>query len=408
MPAILRGAAVGLALAAALLAACGGPERAILPPPPPPPEQPDTTRPAGPPPLVTRPLTLELVGTGFAQPLYLTAPPGDARMFVVERGGLVKVMKNGVTLQHPFIDVTPTIDVFGPERGMLSLAFHPRFAQNGFVFLAYTAYGGDIVVMRYRVPAATPDRADPGSAMEVIRILHPYAVHNGGQLAFGPDGMLYLSTGDGGTDGDSEGNAQNLESLLGKILRLDVDAATPYAIPRDNPFLRRPSARGEIWALGLRNPWRMTFDAHTGMLFVADVGEREREELNVVPANRGGYNFGWNVMEGSTCFGLNPDCALPGFTRPDLEYTHREPCTSVTGGFVYRGSTLPGHAGRYFFGDYCQGWIRSIRMDGDRIDEYVDWTIASRFGLQSFGIDGLGELYALYADGAIYRIGRGD
>lgn len=402
--------AVGVVtLALTTLAACGDPERAtIAPPPPPPVVEPDTSRPGEPPPLVFRTLTLELVATGFAQPLYLTAPQGDGRLFVVERRGTVRVLKNGVTLVEPFLDVAIHVDDEGPERGMLSLAFHPRFAQNGFVYVAYTAFGGDIVVARYRVPAATPDRVDPGSEMVIIRIPHPDPTHNGGQLAFGPDGMLYISTGDGDSSGDFSGNPQSLESLLGKILRLDVDAATPYAIPRDNPFVRRPSARHEIWALGLRNPWRLTFDAPSGLLFVADVGEQEREEVNVVTAGRGGYNFGWNVMEGSRCFGSNPECVTTGLTLPDLEYTHAPPCTSVIGGFVYRGGALPDHVGRYFFGDFCQGWIRSIRMDGNRIEEYVDWTVASRFGLQSFGVDGQGEVYVVYADGAIYRIGRGD
>jgi hypothetical protein len=219
--------------------------------------------------------------------------------------------------------------------------------------------------------------------------------------------MLYLSTGDGSGDGDTEGHAQDMESLLGKILRLDVEASTPevpYAIPRTNPFARRPGVRGEIWALGLRNPWRMSFDAPTGLLYVADVGEGEMEEVNVVRAASGGYNFGWNLMEGTSCFASGPECSRAGLTLPELEYAHAPPCTSVTGGFVYHG-TLADHEGRYFFADYCLGWIRSIRVQDAHITEYVDWTSPAEGGIQSFGVDGVGELYVLQGDGAVYRIG---
>jgi glucose/arabinose dehydrogenase len=287
---------------------------------------------------------------------------------------------------------------------MLGMAFHPEFASNGLVFVSYTATDGDVVVARYRAAPGAPDRADPGSARTVIRIDHPGLTHNGGQLAFGADGMLYVSVGDGGSGGDLEGDAQSLRSLLGKILRLDVDARDPYAIPAGNPFAGRPGARPEIWALGLRNPWRFSFDPETDRLIVADVGQNAWEEVNVVPSRVGGFNFGWNVVEGTHCFGGTP-CDAAALTPPTLEYEHAPPCTSVIGGYVYRGARLPAHAGRYFFADYCLGWIRSIRLDASGIDEYVEWTDPPPGRVQSFGLDGAGELYLLLAGGSIYRLG---
>ena len=405
---LLRAAAVALVITLGACARADDPVTPTPPPPPPPPTEPDTVDPAPLPPLVTRQLGLELVGRDFASPVFLTAPAGDPRLFVVERAGRIRVVRDGATLPTPFLDIRQLVDDDAPERGMLSLAFHPRFATNRWAYVAYSANGGDLVVARYVVPAATPERADAGTELVILRIPHPDPNHYGGQLAFGPDGMLYLSVGDGSGDADSDHDAQSLESLLGKILRIDVDASTeaaPYAIPRTNPFTRRPGARHEVWALGLRNPWRMSFDAPSGKLYIADVGEREREEIDIVAASGTGYNFAWNAMEGTKCFGADPDCSRAGFTMPELEYTHAPPCTSVTGGFVYHGTRAPEHDGRYFFADFCLDWIRSIRVDGDRIAEYVDWTSDSEGGIQSFGVDGKGELYVLQANGAIYRIG---
>jgi len=272
--------------------------------------------------------------------------------------------------------------------------------------VAYTARHGSVTVARYQVRGDDPNRADPISAVPVIAIDHPDFQHNGGMLAFGPDGMLYLSVGDGGSIADPDRVAQDPGSLLGKILRLDVDAAEPYAVPADNPFVGRAGARGEVWALGLRNPWRFAFDPPSGLLFVADVGQDNWEEVDVVDAARGGVDFGWSTLEGTHCF-REPSCDPTGTTLPVIEYAHVPPCTSVTGGAVYRGAQVPEHQGRYFFADYCLGWLRSIRYaaDGRSVTEYLSWQTGVDGHVQSFGVDGSGELYVLYAEGGVYRIG---
>ena len=371
------------ALLLALLAACSG----------------DNT--SNPPPPVDA-IRLQEVAGGLASPVFLTAPAGDARLFVVEQPGRIRVVENGALAAAPFLDITDRV-LAGGERGLLSMAFHPRYAQNGFFFVYYTDRAGDIRVDRFRV-SADRSRADAASGRNVITIAHRDASnHNGGLVAFGPDGKLYLGTGDGGGGGDPQRNGQNPLSLLGKILRLDVDGAEPYAIPADNPFAGRSSARNEIWALGVRNPWRFSWDRDSGTLFVADVGQNAWEEVNAVPAAAGGLDYGWNTMEGAHCFPAASQCGTAGLTLPVLEYGRGDGC-SVTGGYVYRGSALPGLRGHYFYSDYCQGWLRSFRLTGGQASDRREWEVGGVGNVTSFGEDGSGELYVVTAGGRVFRV----
>lgn len=347
-------------------------------------------------------IRLQEVASGLASPVFLTAPAGDARLFVVEQPGRIRVVENGVVAAAPFLDITDRVQS-GGERGLLSMAFHPRYAQNGFFFVYYTDRAGDIRVDRFRV-SAEPARADVASARNVITIPHRDASnHNGGLVAFGPDGRLYLGTGDGGGGGDPQRNGQNPLSLLGKILRLDVDGAEPYGIPADNPFAGRSSTRNEIWALGVRNPWRFSWNRDSGTLFVADVGQNAWEEINAVPAAAGGLNYGWNTMEGAHCFPAGSQCGTAGMTLPVLEYGRGDGC-SVTGGYVYRGSALPGLRGHYFYSDYCQGWLRSFRFTGGQASDRREWEVGGVGNVTSFGEDGGGELYVVTAGGRVFRV----
>jgi glucose/arabinose dehydrogenase len=257
-------------------------------------------------------------------------------------------------------------------------------------------------VVRYH--ATGPETADLASAFEILSVSQPYSNHNGGQIAFGPDGMLYVGLGDGGSGGDPLGNGQNTATLLGAILRLDVDGGSPYAIPADNPLVGQAGARGEIWAYGLRNPWRFSFDRSTGILFIADVGQSAREEVDVQPADSpGGENYGWNVMEGSICYGA-ATCDTQGLILPAAEYTHAEGC-SITGGYVYRGTAVPVLQGRYLYADYCQGWIRSFTWASGQATDSREWEGLTPGGqITSFGEDGSGEVYVMTLGGKLYRI----
>ena len=262
-------------------------------------------------------IRLQEVASGLASPVFLTAPAGDARLFVVEQPGRIRVVENGAVAAAPFLDITDRV-LAGGERGLLSMAFHPRYAQNGFFFVYYTDRTGDIRVDRFRV-SADRARADVASARNIITIAHRDASnHNGGLVAFGPDGKLYLGTGDGGGGGDPQRNGQNPLSLLGKILRLDVDGAEPYDIPADNPFAGRSSTRNEIWALGVRNPWRFSWDRDSGTLFVADVGQNAWEEVNAVPAAAGGLDYGRNTMDRPHCSPAGSDSPPAAKTPPGL------------------------------------------------------------------------------------------
>jgi glucose/arabinose dehydrogenase len=340
-------------------------------------------------------LTLAPVAEGLDGPVALTSPPGDPRLFVVEQSGRIRIIADGNLQQTPFLDIAGEISS-GGERGLLGLAFHPDHASNRRLFLYFTAPNGDIRIAEAR---ADGSRADPASLRVLLTIPHREAAnHNGGWLGFGPDGLLYAGIGDGGGAGDRRGNAQNPASLLGKILRLDVDGATPYAIPASNPFAKGGGAP-EIFAMGLRNPWRNDFDGET--LYIADVGQNEWEEISTITTADAGANLGWNVMEAHACFRAE-SCDPSGLVPPIHAYDHDLGC-SITGGFVYRGSAIPALQGRYLFSDYCTGPLMSLRLEAGSA---TDITVSEgSFGnVTSFGEDSAGELYILTADGTVSRL----
>ena len=353
-----------------------------------------------------------LILSGLSQPVDLQAPPGDTtRLFIVEKTGTIRIFRNGALLPGAFLDLSTQVS-HGSEQGLLGLAFHPRYASNGKFYVDYTDAQGDTRVVEYLV-SSNPDVAS-GTWRSILIVDQPYSNHNAGQLAFGPDGDLYVGFGDGGSAGDPQDRAQNPDSLLGKMLRIHVDAPDPaagteYSIPPDNPFVGRPGYRPEIWALGLRNPWRYAFDRATGDLYIADVGQNLWEEVDVEPAGRGGRNYGWNVTEGFHCYSA-AQCDTTGFTAPVVEYGHDAGC-SITGGYVYRGRAVPDLDGVYFYGDYCSGFVRSFRYANGVATDERDWTSSLRTssggamaGLSSFGQDARGELYLLLLGGEIYRI----
>ena len=348
-------------------------------------------------------LRAQQIVDGLANPVYLTAPRNDPRLFVVEQPGRIRIAKAGALLATPFLDITERV-VSGGERGLLSLAFDPAYATNGRFYVYYTGAQGDIFVDRFTV-SANPDVANTASD-RVLTIQHrANSNHNGGLLLFGPDGMLYLGTGDGGGAGDVPNNAQNIEILLGKILRLNV-ATLPYTIPAGNPFSGQPGA-DEIWAYGLRNPWRFAFDVPpdgtSPQLYITDVGQGAREEVNVANASAGGRNYGWRTMEGTLCYNPSSGCNQAGLTLPIVEYDHGQGC-AITGGFVYRGAAIPEVRGHYFYSDYCSGWLRSFRLSGGVAVDQRDWALANIGNVTSFGVDGAGELYMLSSNGRAYRL----
>jgi glucose/arabinose dehydrogenase len=383
----------------------------VTPPPvtpPPAPPAPVPPPPVPPPPPVLPAISLAEVASGLSTPVFLTSPANDARQFIVERRGRIRILQNGALLALPFLDISARVLTEG-EGGLLSMAFHPQYASNGYFFIYYTNTNGDIVVDRMSA-SPNPNLADPTSALTIIRIAHPvYRNHYGGLVSFGPDGFLYLGTGDGGGAGDPQRNAQNLNALLGKILRLDVSASSagqPYAIPPSNPFAGQAGRRGEIWAFGLRNPWRYTFD--NDLLFIADVGEDLREEVDIASVAQGGLNYGWNIVEGSGCLNA-ASCDRTGLTPPAFEYEHGpgdvNGC-SITGGFVYRGKAIPELAGRYFYSDYCVGFLKSFLPSGAGIGEQMNWPIPDIGQVPSFGRDADGELYVLTTGGKVFKIVR--
>jgi glucose/arabinose dehydrogenase len=345
-------------------------------------------------------LALQEVVAGLDSPLFLTAPAGDPRLFIVERPGRIRIVENGALLPTPFLDISARTTTDG-ERGLLSMAFHPDYAANGFFFLYFTDPNGDIAIERFSV-SDNPNIANPAPT-RVITIEHQaFSNHNGGLVAFGPDGYLYFGTGDGGGAGDTLGNGQNLDSLLGKLLRLDV-STVPYTIPPDNPFVGNPDARGEIWAYGLRNPWRFDFGAKR--LYIADVGQNLREEVNVVRTQVAGVNYGWNITEGRRCF-PGPPCDKTGLRLPAVQYRHTQGC-SITGGFEYRGAAIPELRGRYFYSDLCSGFLRSFVYRNGTATEKITWNVPNVALILSFGEDSAGELYMLSENGSVYRIVRG-
>lgn len=335
-------------------------------------------------------LGTRVAAEGFEAPVGLAAAnDGTERLFVVEQGGAIRYIDRDGEVQ-PFLDIGDRTEASG-EQGLLGLAFHPDFSGNGRFFVNYTDLEGDTVIAGYTSPDGRT--ADAASERVLLRIDQPYANHNGGDLAFGPDGYLYIATGDGGSAGDPLDNGQNPDALLGKLLRIDVDArdAGEYGIPRDNPLVDTAGARPEIWALGLRNPWQFSFDRATDDLWIADVGQGEFEEINREPAgSEGGANYGWRVVEGGVCY-LDPDCDLESFESPVATYSHDLGC-SVTGGYVYRGTEFPKLNGAYVTGDYCSGNMWALPADVDGVDDPAP-SLETEFGITSFGEDEAGELY---------------
>ena len=346
---------------------------------------------------------LQLVTGGLDRPVGLAhAGDGSGRLFVVEKVGRIRVVQDGVLAAASFLDIVDRVGSSQNEQGLLGLAFHPRYAENGFFFVNYTDRQGNTVVSRFSV-SGDAARADPGSEVVLLRIDQPAGNHNGGHLAFGPDGRLYVGTGDGGGAGDRYGNGQNGQTLLGSMLRLGVDGGSPYTVPSDNPFVGDPSVRDEIWALGLRNPWRYSFDRLTGDLYIADVGQNQYEEVNVQAAGEpGGQNYGWPIMEGLHCFPEDRPCEQTGLTLPVWEYDHGQGC-SVTGGYVYRGEEYPILRGLYLAGDYCSGRIWGLAPRGGT--GAGGWQAAllaqADVRLSAFGEDERGELY-------LVDMGRGE
>ena len=330
---------------------------------------------------------------------------GDAsgRLFLVEQRGAIVIHRDGADLAEPFLDISDRVET-GGERGLLSVAFAPDYATSGLFYAWYTRSGGDTVLSRFTT-GADPDKADPASEQVLLIVEQPYSNHNGGRLRFGPDGMLYLGLGDGGSANDPLGVGQDGSTLLGKLIRIDVDPRHgTYAVPEDNPFLDDETVRDEIWAIGLRNPWRISFDRATGDLFIADVGQSRREEINVQPeASRGGENYGWSIMEGTLC--METGCDAAGLTLPVFEYGHDAGC-SVTGGEVYRGRAYPELSGTYLFGDYCEGTVWGMRRVDDRWETGVLAT--TPYQILTFGEAQDGALYLASANRGVFLLSDGD
>jgi glucose/arabinose dehydrogenase len=352
----------------------------------------------------------EVVASGLDRPLFATAPVGDGRLFIVERDGRVRILLGGAVLSRPFLDITPLVSTVG-ERGFLGLAFDPRYAWNGLFYVYYLDLAGSSVLARFQV-SDDPDLADPASQEILLVVPQPFANHNGGTIAFGADGYLYWGLGDGGLANDPFEAAQDPKSLLGKMLRLDVGGGvgSAVAIPADNPFVGDPGVRDEIWSLGLRNPYRWSFDRETGDMWIGDVGQARQEEVDFEPAGAGGRNYGWDVMEGTLCNPTDPapspPCFDPSLTLPVFTYSHSVGRCSVTGGFVYRGP-MPGIRGLYFFGDYCTGRIWSYDPQSTALHQRTAELrppIDGRLRLVGFGEDGAGGLYVVHQTGSVFRI----
>jgi len=357
-------------------------------------------------------VSLELVYDGFRQPTVLTAPAGDDRLFVVQRVGVIRILDENRELVDPaFLDITDRVLAGGIEQGLLGMAFHPEYESNGRFFVYYTDKGGRRQLSEFAVTVSDPNRARPDSEKVLFEFEQPPNAtdirHYAGNLLFGPDGYLWVSLGDGA---DSRAQAQDSNTLFGSIVRIDVDSGDPYAIPEDNPFVDGGGA-DEVWSYGLRNPWRFTIDPVERLLYIADVGHADQEEVNVVPIDDGGgYNFGWSDMEGTRCF-HQQDCDPTDYTSPVITYSH-EVGLSITGGHVYRGDEIPELHGTYFYSDWVMGWIRSFKFVDGRVTDEKDWTeqlgapIGESDGVgqpNAYGLDGHGELYLLTHGGQVYK-----
>ena len=370
-------------------------------------EAPPTELPPSPTPTVTpipenlvSSIRLEPVVSGLTQPLYVTHAFDD-RLFIVEQDGLIKIFQDGALLPTPFIDLTEPVGYNSNEQGLLGLAFHPNYQENGYFFVDYTDLNGRTNIARYRV-TDDPNVADPASGQILLTIPQPFENHNGGMIAFGPDGYLYIGMGDGGSQGDPQNNGQNPGTLLGSILRLDVDSADgSYTIPADNPFINDANARPEVWGYGLRNPWRFSFDRLTDAMFIADVGQNTWEEVSWLAAGTpAGQNFGWNFMESNHCYRAN--CDPESFVPAIFEYDHTLGC-SITGGYIYRGEQFLSLYGNYFAADFCTGTIWGViqNPDGSWQSNVVNPGV---IGINSFGEDVNGELYVVARTGEIFHI----
>lgn len=352
-------------------------------------------------------LTNAFPNLSFTQPVDLQAPgDGTGRLFIVTKPGIIYVFDNdpGVESSGVFLDITDEVNDVGGEEGLLGLAFHPNFTENGYFFVDYTASDPKrTVIARYSVSNTNPDQADAESAAVIIEIEQPYANHNGGQIVFGPDGLLYIAMGDGGSAGDPDGNGQDTSTLLGALLRIDVDnpdTGLNYGVPDDNPFASDESGRGEIYVYGLRNPWRFSWDPETEWLWLADVGQNEVEEIDII--QKGG-NYGWNIMEGDQCYSPSVGCNTTGLIDPIWTYTH-DVGNSITGGFVYRGSEASSLLGEYVYADFGSGKVWALTYDVNVTpsnEEILDTTLQ----IVSFGTDANNELYVLAFDGNIYWFG---
>lgn len=353
-------------------------------------------------------IKLVKVPGNLVRPVDIDAPgDGSGRLFFVLQNGKIVIYDGTAVLSTPFLNISSSVSCCG-ERGLLSLAFHPNYKTNGFFYVFYTAINGDVTIARYKVSATNPNIANANSKLTLLTVSHSqFSNHNGGELAFGPDGFLYISIGDGGSGGDPDNHAQKLGWLLGKLLRIDVNNGTPYSIPSGNPFTGTAGAKKEIWAFGLRNPWRFSFDRLTGDLYTADVGQDDYEEINFQKnSSPGGENYGWRKMEGKHCFNPATGCNNGTLSLPVLEYNHSAGC-SITGGYVYRGIKIPAIAGMYLYADYCTGFIRGAKKVNGV------WTttllLSTSHNVSTFGQDQAGELYIANHDpttGGVYRIAK--
>jgi glucose/arabinose dehydrogenase len=382
---------LGLATLLVLFESCGGTAGSATPP-------------ATPASAAATKITVITIATGINTPVDLQQPrDGTSRLFVVEKAGTIRIVQNGTVQAVPFLDITSKVDSLPGEMGLLGLAFHPGYAQNHRFFVHYDRdVNGQLqsVISEFAASTSDPGRADPSSEHILLTVNQPFTNHKGGQMAFGPDGFLYIALGDGGSEGDPQGNGQNRQTLLGKILRINVDATAPgtqYAIPADNPFLDR-SGLPEIWAYGLRNPWRFSFDRYTGRLFAGDVGGDQREEVDIIER---GANYGWNIMEGSLCLNPPSGCNSTGLILPIAEYDHSEG-NAIIGGYVYAGNAIPSLQHAYVFGDLGTGKIWTLRETSTG-----SWNrtllLNANAQISSFGQDEAGEVYILQLSGTVLR-----
>ena len=347
-------------------------------------------------------INLQTVASGFSSPVAIVNA-GDTRLFVVQRGGAIRILNANGTINATNFLMLSSIISSGGERGLLGLAFHPNYATNGYFYVNYTRIGdGATVIARYSVSSTNPDVADASSALVLLTISQPFSNHNGGSLAFGPDGYLYIGMGDGGSANDPNNSGQNINTLLGKMLRIDVNSGTPYGIPPTNPYAGAIPGSDEIWAVGMRNPWKFSFDSQTGDLWIADVGQNAIEEINKAPSTAAGLNYGWRCYEGNSPFNTTGCSIITNYTFPVTDYTHAASggC-SITGGYVYRGATYPNLQGKYLFSDYCNNKIGYIANTGGAIT----WSNAFSGNISTFGQDVTGELYvAGLSNGIISKI----